>query len=265
MTDKEIIPHPPSVHSNNFNCPHCGSHSSQTWFRVATEHIRDCGTPNFLADEFIEMLESETPRDDELIESFQVLKAKIEEGLVFFERNKSGSYYYETVWNLHLSSCYTCKKVSVWVHDKLIFPEFSLDLRPNSDLPDDIKTDFIEAVKIHQSSPRGAAALLRLCIQKLCKHLGEKGENINNDIAALVKKGLDTRVQKALDIVRVIGNNAVHPGKIDIKDDSETVSTLFKLVNLVAEKMISEPKHIDSLFDGLPQSVQKSINKRDEK
>ena len=113
-------------------------------------------------------------------------------------------------------------------------------------------------------SPRGAAALLRLAIQKMCKELGEAGENLNNDIASLVKKGLPPKVQQALDTVRVIGNNAVHPGQIDLRDDVEIANQLFGLLNLIAEVMITQPKHVESLYTSVvPESVRKAIKKRD--
>jgi len=103
-----------------------------------------------------------------------------------------------------------------------------------------------------------------LAIQKLCALLGEKGKNINDDIAALVKKGLPIKVQQALDIVRVVGNNSVHPGQIDLKDDMETANTLFGLVNLIADVMITQPKHVDKIYNTVvPKSQRDAITKRD--
>lgn len=122
-----------------------------------------------------------------------------------------------------------------------------------------------EAGKILTLSPRGAAALLRLAIQKLCALLGEKGKNIDEDIANLVKKGLSPLVQKALDSVRVIGNEAVHPGTLDLRDDVETATRLFEVVNIIAEQMISNPKHVEDLYAKLPEAKRKAIEKRDGK
>ena len=100
-------------------------------------------------------------------------------------------------------------------------------------------------------------------MQKLCKHLGENGKNINDDIAALVKKGLSTDVKKALDVVRVVGNNAVHPGELDLNDTPAICNSLFGLINMIVERMIMEPKKLDELFAALPPSTLDSIEKRD--
>jgi hypothetical protein len=113
---------------------------------------------------------------------------------------------YSHVPNVQFSFCTHCNQYSIWLGGRLIYPDSSQAPMPNSDLPDDIKSDYEEARNILNRSPRGAAALLRLCIQKLCAFLGEPGKNINDDIASLVKKGLNHRIQKGLDIVRVIGN-----------------------------------------------------------
>ncbi len=80
-----------------------------------------------------------------------------------------------------------------------------------------------------------------------------------------MKDGLNPRVQKALDAVRVFGNEAVHPGQIDMRDDRATAETLFRLLNLVAEKMISEPKHVDEVYNSLPEEKRAAIKLRDEK
>jgi hypothetical protein len=156
-----------------------------------------------------------------------------------------------------------CRRWTIWEDDRLVYPIASGAPLPNPDLPEDIRTDYEEARTIASLSPRGAAALLRLAIQKLCKHLGEPGEKINDDIKSLVKKGLSVQVQQALDVVRVTGNNAVHPGQIDMQDDPERAQVLFTVVNLIAERMISEPKRLAELFEQLPEDAKEAIARRD--
>ena len=78
----------------------------------------------------------------------------------------------------------------------MIYPGSSPAPLPNPDLPEEIKADYEEARAIISRSPRGACALLRLCVQKLCGILGESGKDVNGDIAALVKKGLNPKIQK---------------------------------------------------------------------
>ncbi len=130
-------------------------------------------------------------------------------------------------------------------------------------MPEDVTKVFDEARQIVNHSPRASAALLRLAIQLLCKHLGRPGENLSKDIASLVQNGLPVKIQQALDIVRVIGNDAVHPGQIDIRDDAQTVSEMFNLINLIVDYMITMPKKINEMYDKLPESARQAIAKRD--
>ena len=162
-----------------------------------------------------------------------------------------------------VSRCEGCDEPTIWHGEAMIYPLHSAAEAPNQDMPQEIQEDYEEARLIANFSPRGAAALLRLSVQKLCKHLGEPGKNINTDVASLVAKGLPPKVQEALDSVRVIGNDAVHPGSIDLRDDREAVLKLFKLVNFIAAKMITEPKEIADLYSGLPADKLAGIAQRD--
>lgn len=175
------------------------------------------------------------------------------------------SGYDQQVGGLSASVCSRCNEPALWVGKELIFPGSSVAPLPVEDMPQDVKEDFAEARNVVNASPRAAAALLRLALQKLISHLGERGEDLNDDIANLVKKGLPEKIQKALDSVRVIGNNAVHPGQIDLRDDPETTIRLFELVNMVVEVMITQPKKVDELYSGLPGSSKEQIRKRDKK
>jgi hypothetical protein len=262
---KMTAPIEPSIAETAFSCPHCGAYTTQHWFNLRAKEITSESPKPFIPgpahkERFERDREIPPEAKKDILEWFD----KIAFGLVFFE-STSSEYLSLSVHNLHLSKCYNCKKMAVWVHEKLLFPSHKTGTQPNSDLPDEIIKDFEEARSIVDESPRGAAALLRLCVQKLCKTLGEKGENIDADIASLVKKGLNPVVQQSLDIVRVIGNESVHPGAIDLNDDRETALRLFDLVNAITEQMISHPKKVQEMYSKLPESKRQGIEKRDKK
>lgn len=161
--------------------------------------------------------------------------------------------------------CDHCKQISLWYETRLIYPDSSNLPPPNEDLLLDIKKDYNEAASIIEKSPKAAAALIRLAIQKLCKQLGESGADLNDDIGRLVKKGLPVQIQQALDVVRVIGNESVHPGQINIEDNKEIAYKLFELINIIAQTMVTQPKEISKMYGSLPKEKLEGISKRDSK
>lgn len=257
MSSKAVSPR---LGAKSFSCPHCGAVAHQTWLKVfSIKYGNDDGPwiPN--ADIITRMDEDDLPDKENLIKFF---RRKLR-GEIFFETHVSYVQLDDEVVNVYLSLCYSCDGIAVWIADNLVHPPQPTSIQPNVEMPSEIRPDFLEAASIVDKSPRGSAALLRLCIQKLTAHLGEKGKNLDDDIGALVKRGLDGRIQKALDVVRVIGNNAVHPGQIDLRDDKATAIELFKLVNLIVEAMIATPKHIEEMYSSLPEGALKAITKRD--
>lgn len=187
-------------------------------------------------------------------------------------------WFQRSSWNTteaYIVICGHCLRRSYWLgKDKLaanadyttgvmIYPSLQAAPMPHPAMPENIRIDYEEAREITGQSPRAAAALLRLCVQKLCAHLGESGENINKDIGALVQKGLPIEIQQALDIVRVVGNNAVHPGEISPTDVATVSATLFELVNYIVEDRISRPAKLATMFSSLPAPALAGIAKRD--
>ncbi|MBA3284855.1 MAG: DUF4145 domain-containing protein [Nitrosopumilus sp.] len=165
---------------------------------------------------------------------------------------------------LRIGTCQHCNANTLWIMDTMFYPDTGNAPFPNPEMPETVKKLYLEAASIHIKSPRGASALLRLGIQLLCKELGETGKNINSDISFLVKKGLPEIVQQSLDIVRVTGNDAVHPGQIDT-DNPQTVIQLFNLTNIIVEYMIALPKRVSGLYAGLPADKVAAIADRDKK
>jgi hypothetical protein len=262
MTRKSV---PPSIKETAFDCPHCGTYTTQTWYRCHAEELEKLNTPRIIREEDIKRIDHLKDVPAELKEEWKIHAVKLSSGEVFLDKHENSKYVNWSAENIFLSSCYNCSKIAVWDYDHLISPPVRQGAHPNADLPEDVLHDYEEARSILDLSPRGAAALLRLCVQKLCIRLGEKGRKIDDDIASLVKKGLNPLVHQSLDIVRVIGNEAVHPGVMDLKDDRDTATALFGLVNAIADQMITHPNTVKAMYEKLPAAKKAAIEKRDGK
>jgi hypothetical protein len=256
---------PANILLKSFSCPHCGALADQSWLDIYAVRREDM--PPIITAKRVEELEKDPTfaPDLEKAERKKLLSdwRRLATGEIFLETLTEWKNHKLEVCNLSASQCHSCQKIALWKYDTLLFPREKYEVEANPDLNDDIQHDFDEAREVLDISPRSAAALLRLCIQKLGVQLGYPGKNINNDIGEMVKKGLDPRIQKALDIVRVVGNEAVHPGAMDLRDDRETATKLFGLVNRIAYDMITHPKEIDALYNNLPAPQLDGIVKRD--
>lgn len=120
-----------------------------------------------------------------------------------------------------------------------------------------------EARNISDISPRASAALLRLAVEKLLPLVGAEGKSINAMIHDLVTKGLSPEIQMALDGLRVIGNETIHPGQIEIQENKDIAMGLFKVLNIIVEHLITRKKEIQELYDLLPDEKKQWIKNRD--
>jgi hypothetical protein len=256
----------PLISKTAFSCPHCSAFTTQHWYQlVADSYSEEHRTPTIASYEQVEEFAKANDIDQETKEGLVSWGNKILSGKPFFESYKKPFYGSPIIQNCNISKCYNCKEIAVWVYEEIVYPNTKVNITPNNDLPEHIQQLFEEAREIVGASPKGAAALLRLCVQHLCKELGETGKQIDKDIASLVSKGLNPLVQQALDIVRVVGNEAVHPGEIDFKDNKEIAIKLFGLVNLICDQMITHPKQVKELYVDLPKDKLEGIEQRNAK
>ena len=268
MAPKQI---PPAIDLKSFSCPQCGAIADQIWHNVYAKQTEGGRPPKVWTGDAVEFVRKEIKEkfEDSSSEEWQAYiksRERSATGQPFLYRLDDWTSCNFNLDNISISQCYSCGDISIWKFNSILYPPFRFDIEPNNDMREDIRADFDEARAVLDLSPRASAALLRLCVQKLCNQLEVPGDTINDHIKELVKKGLDPRIQKTLDIVRVIGNEAVHPGQLDMKDDRFTASKLFALVNRIAFDLITHPKEVAALYDDkLPESKKEGIAQRDAK
>lgn len=225
----------PTYKSEKFQCPHCGVASQQNWFDVNSASQAANG---ILKHVFYDYRTHVRDYQQEAIANF------IGEVEVANDR-----HMLEFVPDIFaVATCSTCGQISLWVDREIVYPKQTSVAPPNKDMTQEIQDLYIEAATIVTDSPKGATALLRLALQLLLKQLGKSGKNINNDIKELVADGLSPKIQQALDLLRVVGNNAVHPGQINLEDGRDIALKLFHVLNFITDEMITKPKELELLY-----------------
>ena len=241
----------PNYRDNKFQCPHCNTVAAQEWFDADEAGTTAMEIINYL---YLNYRSSINVTSQQNINNF----------LKSIDSNFQIRLYQFVPKNFSIATCVSCEESTLWVNKKIIYPKKATVPLPNEDLDEDIKALYLEASTILIDSPKGSTALLRLALQKLLKQVGKSGKNINNDIKDLVAEGLSPKIQQALDLLRVIGNNAVHPGQINLDDNAEVAEKLFSILNFIADELITKPRELDSLYaDLIPPDTQEHIKQRD--
>lgn len=226
MKDKH---YPPEYLDEKFHCIRCNVYAKQYWSTVKSDYRTKSSGPVA-----VPVLKTKNPlHNTQLPESYVV------------------------------SKCDHCDEITIWHNSKIVYPRVTVVESPSDDLTEEIKELYNEAALILNDSPRAAAALLRLALQLLLKEIGGKGKSIDADIKTIVATGVDPQVQKAMDVVRVFGNNGAHPGEIQLKEDASLVNKMFELINFIVTKMITSKREIDDLFESLPKGAKEAISRRD--
>ncbi|MEB9454425.1 DUF4145 domain-containing protein [Bacillus anthracis] len=219
----------PELNASVFDCPHCKCTARFEWTHLSGRR----GNVTFIG----ERLYNSVPRKSTNSDS----NKKVEQG------NKEGE------WEIHIGVCTICHEFVLWKDENIIFPNKHGVDDPNPDMPEEVSDLYKEARSVVQLSPKSACALLRLALQKLLIELKcPKNNRIVDNIDLLKKRNeINDVVFDALDAVRVVGNNAVHPGKINIDDNPKIAVTLFWLLNFIVEELISKPAKVSDFRKSL--------------
>jgi hypothetical protein len=251
----------PQLGAESFSCPHCHAVAHQDWYSL--------------------FLKPENATEVVVLTLEALMLAKGSESDQFLQHLKDNVLAYEyqehprnlkvKLLNLHVSRCYNCKGFTVWVRDRLVFPvrgdeppdfvevdfeEVAEDVQEtaedvqhddehvqnNAEDVEEVSEDFEEAAAVLNKSPRAAAALIRICIQNMMPLLKETGQNLDERVASLVRKGLEVEIQQAMEVLQVIRKNPGQENHVDLRDEPAIATRMFEsLKEILERRMLKTP------------------------
>ena len=170
------------------------------------------------------------------------------------------SRYKTSLQGLNSIQCGSCGNYSIYHNGKMIYPIDSSVSKPNEDMPSNVKKVYYEAKTVLNISPKSACALLRLALEILMNELDINGRTLNDKINNYCNDfDSNNRLIKAFHLVRIVGNETVHPGTIDIDDNEDIARAMFEILNEIVNETITKKKKLDAIFDYLPNEKTNQI------
>lgn len=213
----------PEIGSERFTCPNCDTLASMEWLWII-DKVGSVITPNY--------------------STFQISTGSVGNFLRDFFPRVAPS-------RIAIARCTSCGKPIIWVNNKLVFPLLK-GVKPNIDMPDQVKQIFIESQDVLSSSPRAACMLSRLCLEELLNTVDKsnKKKKLYEKIDNVAPEG--SMLKRVLTACRLTGNKFIHEGTFDALKEcgmtpEQLACALAAFINLATEQLISIPKQAEKL------------------
>jgi hypothetical protein len=147
----------------------------------------------------------------------------------------------------YIARCVKCFSISIYFESNRFYPSRICKVEePYPEMPEDIKSTYIEASSILELSPRASLALIRFALEKyIVEHLKYENikthETLNDKIIRLVDdKNLSGELKANLNILKNFGNLAAHSSLIDTNLDKDeaydyALNAFYVLNNIIFE------------------------------
>src|SRR5262245_10670737 len=167
----------PTIDQLAFNCPHRHELARQFWFSVHADPLKADEKPVAANGKTVG---AQTFGDAEEVEREREVKwAELSRPSLKVHRE----FRNRDVQNISISYCFNCNEICLWVVDQMVWPRCATAPEPKLHASTDVRGETEEASHTLDASPRGAAAFLRLAIEKLCKELGDSEDSPRPEMA----------------------------------------------------------------------------------
>src|ERR1700730_6587414 len=222
----------PQLGAESFSCPHCNTVAHQDWYSLFLKP-ENAGEVRVLTPEAVKALRQGDAQRDDIKETDQFVE-RLKKNALTYEYQRHPHPLKAKMANLHISNCHSCNGFSLWVGGLLVFPT-KIDKTPEL-----VEEELEQAAAILNEFPRGATALMRVCIQKLVPLLEDNGKELNQRVSSLVRKGLEMEMQQAKEVLQVLRSDPTQLNPLEPQADRETALRFLDSLKEVLERRMSQ-------------------------